>query len=148
MIEHRGAVLQLIENLTHAEVTKEDLNNKDCQRLYRSVSVKANTDKLVHEKEAKKKKDKELKRQKIKEKYSIQKPVYENCRILAPDGEILCKCDRKKVEWYLSKNLATKLEDDPLVIQLNFEPNGRGISSYKGDSTSDNQYYVEYKKNQ
>ena len=68
--------------------------------------------------------------------------------IFAPNGDILCKCDRKKIEWYLSKNLATKINDEPLTIKLNFEPNGRGISSNKGDTKVDNQYYVQYKKNQ
>lgn len=29
-----------------------------------------------------------------------QKPLYENCILQAPDGEVLSTCDRKKIEWY------------------------------------------------
>ena len=68
--------------------------------------------------------------------------------ILAPDGEVLCKCDKKKIQWYLSKNLAKLVKEEPLTAQLNFEPNGRGISQYKGDKKKDNNYYVDYKKDQ
>lgn len=32
--------------------------------------------------------------------------LYENCVILSPDGEILSRCGKKKVEWYLKKGLA------------------------------------------
>lgn len=29
-----------------------------------------------------------------------QKPLYDNCILQAPDGEILSTCDHKKVQWY------------------------------------------------
>ena len=29
--------------------------------------------------------------------FSCKKAVYENCRMMAPDGEILSNCDSKKV---------------------------------------------------
>jgi hypothetical protein len=29
-----------------------------------------------------------------------QKPLYDNCILQAPDGEILSTCDQKKVQWY------------------------------------------------
>ena len=82
------------------------------------------------------------------EKFTINKPIYENWQIVAPDGEPLWKWDRKKIDWYLSKDLADIIQEDPIIIKIKFEPNGRGISAYKGDLSADNQYYVDYKKNQ
>jgi hypothetical protein len=38
------------------------------------------------------------------------KSRYENNRIEAPDGTFLCSCDNKKLNWYLSKNLATVVQ--------------------------------------
>ena len=32
-------------------------------------------------------------------------PLYENCYLMAPDGKLLCTCDRKKAEWYMSKGI-------------------------------------------
>jgi len=29
-----------------------------------------------------------------------QKPLYDNCILQAPDGEVLCTCNHKKAEWY------------------------------------------------
>jgi hypothetical protein len=36
--------------------------------------------------------------------------------MIAPDGEELSNCDRKKAYWYVEKGLATIVEEDPLVI--------------------------------
>lgn len=74
--------------------------------------------------------DKEMKKQekmvKIIEKFSCKKPVYENCRILAPDGEMLCFCDYKKMNWYLERDLAEIIIQNPPTFKLKFEPNSRG----------------------
>ena len=32
-------------------------------------------------------------------------PLYQNCVIEAPDGEMLSTCDKRKAEWYLCRNL-------------------------------------------
>ena len=32
-------------------------------------------------------------------------PLYHNCLLTAPDGCLLCTCDRKKAEWYVNRNL-------------------------------------------
>lgn len=29
------------------------------------------------------------------------KPLYHNCYLEAPDGEMLCTCDNKKAMWYV-----------------------------------------------
>lgn len=35
-------------------------------------------------------------------KFSCKSPVYHNCRIYASDGRLLCYCDRKKLEWFVT----------------------------------------------
>ncbi|KAG8179524.1 hypothetical protein JTE90_025753 [Oedothorax gibbosus] len=54
-----------------------------------------------------------------------QKQMYDNCQLLAPDGELLSMCDRTKAQWYIYKGLGNKVNDDPFTVQLNFEPSGR-----------------------
>ena len=53
-------------------------------------------------------------------------PIYESCKMLAPDGQQLCFCDNKKMSWYVSRNLAEIISKDPPVFRLYFEPNARG----------------------
>lgn len=73
-------------------------------------------------------------------KFSCKSPVYHNCRIYAGDGRLLCYCDRKKLEWYVQRNLAKLIEDSPPAIMLLFEPKGR-------PEDEDNEFYIQSKKN-
>lgn len=34
-----------------------------------------------------------------------QSPLYHNCKLQAPDGQLLCTCDEKKANWYMDKEL-------------------------------------------
>ncbi len=36
------------------------------------------------------------------------------------------RCNKKRADWYLSRNLASIIKKNPLTIQLNFTPNGLG----------------------
>ncbi|XP_020095503.1 protein RRP6-like 3 isoform X2 [Ananas comosus] len=74
------------------------------------------------------------------QKFSCKSPVYHNCRIYATDGRLLCYCDRRKLEWYLQRNLAKMVEEDPPAIMLLFEPKGR-------PEDEDNDFYIHSKKN-
>ena len=68
---------------------------------------------------------------------SIRKTdLYENCRLLAPDGQLLCTCSSRKAQWYLQKGIAVLVEEEPLTVQLSFEPAGR-FASADGFYTSD-----------
>ncbi|KAL6262820.1 hypothetical protein P5V15_005610 [Pogonomyrmex californicus] len=69
------------------------------------------------------------------------KPLYHNCYLQAPDGDVLCTCDRKKAEWYITKNLGKLVETDPYTVRLNFEPSGRALGEV-------GQYYTQVKLNQ
>lgn len=57
--------------------------------------------------------------------------------MLSPDGQTLCLCDQKKIDWYLSRNLAVLV--NPKTIQLTFVPKGNGKADYP--------YYTSEKKN-
>ncbi|XP_062009458.1 protein RRP6-like 3 isoform X1 [Rosa rugosa] len=74
------------------------------------------------------------------QKFSCKSPVYHNCRIYANDGRLLCYCDRRKLEWYLRRNLAKLVEDNPPGIMLLFEPKGR-------PEDEGNDFYIQSKKN-
>ncbi len=54
------------------------------------------------------------------------KLIYGNCCVLSPDGILMFRCNTKKVNWYLSRELASIVLNDPLTIKLNFIPNGMG----------------------
>lgn len=70
-----------------------------------------------------------------------KEPLYHNCYLEAPDGETLCTCDRKKAEWYVSKNLGVVVNEQPLTVRLNFEPSGRAFGQV-------GEYYTQVKVNQ
>ncbi|XP_026323409.1 exonuclease 3'-5' domain-containing protein 2 isoform X2 [Hyposmocoma kahamanoa] len=55
------------------------------------------------------------------------KPLYHNCYLEAPDGEMLCTCDNKKAMWYVEKELADVVGKEPLTVRLRFEPAGRSV---------------------
>ncbi|RWR88447.1 protein RRP6-like protein 3 isoform X2 [Cinnamomum micranthum f. kanehirae] len=74
------------------------------------------------------------------QKFSCKSPVYHNCRIYASDGRLLCYCDRRKLEWYLHRDLAKLIDNDPPAIMLLFEPKGR-------PEDEDNDFYIQSKKN-
>lgn len=92
-------------------------------------------------------KEKEERKKKIMSQYSCKKAVYENCRMIAPDGEVLSNCDSKKIQWYLDKDLAEIVSENPLTIRLNFEPNGRTGSSKPLKDLYDDHFYTVAREN-
>jgi hypothetical protein len=52
--------------------------------------------------------------------------IYGNCQVLSPNGILMFRCDDRKANWYLKKNLGEIVSKNPLVVKLNFEPNGLG----------------------
>ncbi|KAK9151762.1 hypothetical protein Syun_010071 [Stephania yunnanensis] len=99
-----------------------------------SLSVKPNVGKAV--KHLGRKASREL----FVQKFSCKSPVYHNCRIYANDGRLLCYCDRRKLEWYVRRDLAKIVDNDPPAIMLLFEPKGR-------PEDEGNDFYIQSKKN-
>ncbi len=52
--------------------------------------------------------------------------IYGNCRVLSPEGILMFLCEEKRVNWYLERNLAKKISNDPITIMLTFKPGGLG----------------------
>jgi hypothetical protein len=50
--------------------------------------------------------------------------LYGGIKILSPEGAILCRCNQKKADWYLSRHIADKKADDCIVLR--FKPKGFG----------------------
>ena len=73
---------------------------------------------------------------------TLKKPLYDNAKLEAPDGELLCVCDSRKAIWYVEKGLGTFVtkEDSNITVRLNFEPAGRPRGQ-AGD------YYLTAKEN-
>ncbi len=60
--------------------------------------------------------------------YGVDKDrkIYGNCQVLSPDGILMFRCDEKKANWYLNRNLGEIINNSPLTVKLNFEPRGLG----------------------
>ena len=69
----------------------------------------------------------------------LTKKPYDNCTMYDPNGLFLCRCNENKAKWYLSRNLAKKIKEDPLEIMLTFVPKGVGN---RGD-----EFYLEKREN-
>lgn len=57
---------------------------------------------------------------------TLKVPLYGNCRVQNPEGIHIFNCGEKKAKWYLKRGLAEIIREAPLVIRLNFIPNGQG----------------------
>ncbi|XP_053680516.1 exonuclease 3'-5' domain-containing protein 2 [Anopheles nili] len=68
------------------------------------------------------------------------KPLYHNCVMQAPDGELLCTCDRRKAEWYVQRELGELVCEAPYTVRLRFEPAGRAVDEA-------GKYYQQVKEN-
>mmetsp|Transcript_15181 Transcript_15181/g.23432 ORF Transcript_15181/g.23432 Transcript_15181/m.23432 type:complete len:175 (-) Transcript_15181:739-1263(-) len=90
---------------------------------------------------------KEERKKDIIKAYTCKKAVYENCKMLAPDGVCLSNCDRKKAQWYVDKGLATVTVEEPFTITLNFEPSNRQFNRENGEEDKDDEFYVVNREN-
>lgn len=70
---------------------------------------------------------------------TLRTPAYSNCKMLSPDGVLMCRMGRKRVDWYVERGLAKIVCQDPFTIQLLFEPNGLGNFA--------DEYYLSEKAN-
>ncbi len=52
--------------------------------------------------------------------------IYGNCQVISPDGHLMVRCDSKKANWYISRDLAYVVNETPLTIKLKFKPKGLG----------------------
>ncbi|KAN0045488.1 hypothetical protein ACTA71_005866 [Dictyostelium dimigraforme] len=83
--------------------------------------------------------NKPLKENMLKKSVPDKRVLYDNCLMYSPDDVLLCSISKKKVEWYVSRQLAVIIKEEPLSIKLKFQPHGEGHS---GDD-----YYLAHKEN-
>lgn len=57
--------------------------------------------------------------------HAAKSDLFNNCIIEAPDGVVLGRCAQKKVQWYLDRDMADLVSENPTTIRLRFEPRGR-----------------------
>ncbi len=74
-------------------------------------------------------------------KQNSNKTVYDNCMMVAPDGEFLCYTSHDRINWYLDRDFAELIkEENPRTIRLTIEPKGR--------SGTDDPFYSTRRKNE
>jgi cation-transporting P-type ATPase D len=69
---------------------------------------------------------------------------------LAPDGFHLCNCDEKKINWYLKKELADVVQQNPpyWVIRLKFLPGGKSMEQLRSEINQfEHGFYMEERAN-
>jgi hypothetical protein len=137
---------KLIHNLTHTDNEEDSLHDYNIlQTDEGSMLVSSLCQGIIDVdfKSLSNKRSELMKHKSLKETssaYSIrQSPLYHNCQLLAPDGTLLSTVDRKKIDWYLKKDLGELICDDPPTLKLNFEPSGK--------PNKDREYYLSNKMN-
>ncbi|EAL68469.2 3'-5' exonuclease domain-containing protein [Dictyostelium discoideum AX4] len=83
--------------------------------------------------------NKPIKENMLKKTVPDKRVLYDNCLMYSPDDVLLSSISKKKVEWYVSRQLADIIKEEPLSIKLKFQPHGEGHS---GD-----QFYLASKEN-
>jgi hypothetical protein len=53
-----------------------------------------------------------------------ERKIYGNWKVFSPEGYLMFRCNEKKAKWYLTRELATCINNDS--IKLNFVPKGLG----------------------
>jgi len=79
-------------------------------------------------------------------KFTSNKNIYQNGRLLAPDGEMLSFTDHKKAMWYVEKGLGRVTNEEPLTVTLNFEPTGRALNM-EAENLFDDNFYTSDRRN-
>lgn len=121
------------ENITKRKNNRKIIKDENLVKSLKPIQDSTSGDKV---KEVKKKKSRIEAR---------KTSMYDNCKIVAPDGELLSTCSLKKLRWYVSRGLGTVVEKGnegtaSLHLQLNFEPSGRA-------SVDEEEYYITDKSN-
>jgi hypothetical protein len=72
---------------------------------------------------------------------AMKKKMYDNIKMLDPEGTLLCTVSKKKANWYIKKKLAFWTDDDKeSTIQLLFEPSHRSNQS-SSDNMDDDKFF-------
>jgi hypothetical protein len=61
---------------------------------------------------------------KISDRLVKDRKIYGNWQVQSPEGILMFRCENKKANWYLSRDLADRISEN--TIRLKFEPQGLG----------------------
>jgi len=155
-LEYAGAdalaVLELYQRLSCADPTQLAAMAVRGKELLQSKALSSSTSKRVpksqrasHAVDAERLAHKQHRFKIYSEAASLKRDLYENIELQAPDGKALSMIPRKKMNWYLRKGLAEKVDqsENPkalLAVRLLFEPTGRAESGQ-------DDYYMAVKEN-
>lgn len=56
----------------------------------------------------------------------LKSEPYGNYRVEDPAGRTMFRCHARRAAWYLDRGLAVRVQEDPPVVRLTFEPAGPG----------------------
>jgi len=122
-------LMQTVFSRFHSyRLSLEELSEKCHELLYTFTDINFSCKdwkRFVREGSEEKGKSTPRKNSKARGNATRKSPLYHNCQLQAPDGQVLCTCDIKKAEWYVKKGIGEKVCDDPLTVRLKFEPSGR-----------------------
>lgn len=117
-----GSTMSYLMNLERVAIVEEDLASKSSEEAQKTENESKRVLETCYQ--------------------PLKEAVYDNHKLVAPDGRLLCRCGMKKVNWYVSRGLATITSEDEegsKTVQLKFEPAGSGEH---GDA-----YQLAYKNN-
>ncbi|KAI9249438.1 hypothetical protein BDA99DRAFT_523783 [Phascolomyces articulosus] len=67
------------------------------------------------------------------------KNIYENWKVYSKHGKLMFRCNQRKAQWYLTRELAAVKDNEERSIQLNFDT--------KGEGHAEDDYMVEDRSN-
>lgn len=56
----------------------------------------------------------------------LAKEIYGGCKVYSQSGKLMFRCNQKRLEWYLKRNIAIRVEGEDNAIQLTFKAKGEG----------------------
>ena len=62
-----------------------------------------------------------------------RKYQYDNCLLLLQDGSVYGRCSRIKCDWYLARNLAVVVAEEPFTIQQTFKSKQLELKTERDD---------------
>jgi len=72
---------------------------------------------------------------------AMKKPMYDNIRMLDPQGVLLSTISMKKARWYVKKELGLWKDEEKTTLQLLFEPSHRSNQSKKDKEDEQEQFF-------
>lgn len=118
--DSKELILQILkENNNQIHENVVDLINEKILKFKNNEKIIISNNKTLND--DKKIQNKRKNEESIVKLTTCKKPVFESCAIMSLEGDLIGYCDTKKMRWYISKNLAEIVTENPPVFKLLFE---------------------------